>query len=461
MTSNTLAGDGPERRAARRETAVRAAVEQGLLSPGEPVVGLLDVTAIRAAAAALRTAFDEVTAPGTAVLHAFAVKAAALVPVLRLLADEGLGCEVASPGELALARAAGVPPERIVLDSPAKTTGELREALAARIAVNADNPEELDRLDALIAPRGDTTPATPHGPVGLRVNPQVGGGSIDALSTATATSKFGIALQDPGVRERVVRAVAERPWLTRLHAHTGSQGIPLELMTAGVRAVYELAEEINETVGHRQIDTLDIGGGLPVNFGSDEFTPGYRDYAQLLLTTVPGLFDGRYGLVTEFGRSLLAKSGTVLARVEYAKSAGGRSIAVTHAGAQLATRTVFAPESWPLRITAYDAAGRPKPTAPGGLVAQDIAGPCCFAGDLVARDRPLPHLAAGDLVGLLDTGAYYFSNHFAYNSLPRPGVYGFTVDGDEVRFATVRPPQTVEEIVTESGGDHAGSLLEV
>ncbi|MEU8828577.1 diaminopimelate decarboxylase [Streptomyces sp. NPDC048636] len=459
MTSKPVTGDGPEQRAARRESAVRAAVEQGLLGPDEPVAGLLDVTGIRAAAASLRMAFDEVVAPGTPVLHAFAVKAAALVPVLRLLADEGLGCEVASPGELALARAAGVPPERIVLDSPAKTAAELREALRSRIAVNADNPQELDRLDALVEPRdAAAAPAAAHGPVGLRVNPQVGGGSIDALSTATATSKFGVALQDPGARERVVRAFAERPWLTRLHAHVGSQGVPLELMAAGVRAAYELAEEINAAVGRPQIDTLDIGGGLPVNFGSDEFTPGYRDYAQLLLTTVPGLFDGRYGLVTEFGRSLLAKSGTVLARVEYAKSAGGRPIAVTHAGAQLATRTVFAPESWPLRIAAYDAAGRPKPTAPGGLVAQDIAGPCCFAGDLVARDRPLPQLGAGDLVGLLDTGAYYFSNHFAYNSLPRPGVYGFTLDGDEVRFATVRSPQTIEEILTESGAPHAESL---
>ncbi|GHJ27748.1 MULTISPECIES: diaminopimelate decarboxylase [Streptomyces] len=441
--------------AARREQAARAAVEHGLLGPDQPVVGLLDVAGIRAAAAGLRAAFDEVVAPGTPVLHAFAVKAAALVPVLRLLADEGLGCEVASPGELALARAAGVTPDRIVLDSPAKTVAELREALALGIAVNADNPQELDRLDALV---GHGTP--PAAPLGLRVNPQVGGGSIGALSTATATSKFGVALLDPGARAWVVRAFTERPWLTRLHAHVGSQGCPLELMAAGIRAAYELAEEINRTVGRQQIDTLDIGGGLPVNFASDEITPGHREYAQLLRDTVPGLFDGRYGLVTEFGRSLIAKSGLVLARVEYTKSAGGRPIAVTHAGAQLATRTVFAPDAWPLRVTAYDAQGRPKAEGDGGPVLQDVAGPCCFAGDLVASGRSLPELAAGDLVGLLDTGAYYFSNHFAYNSLPRPGIYGFDATGadGEVRFATVREPQTVDEIVAESGAKHALGL---
>ncbi|MEV0034827.1 diaminopimelate decarboxylase [Streptomyces sp. NPDC050804] len=459
--------------AARRDLAVRAAVAQGLISEAEPVLALLDVAGIRSSAAALRTAFDEVVAPGTAVLHAFAVKATALVPVLRLLAAEGIGAEVASPGELALARAAGIPADRTVLDSPAKTTAELREAIALGIAVNADNPQELARIDALVGSGGTTSP------FGLRVNPQTGAGSIGALSTATATSKFGVALRDEGARAWVVQAYLDRPWLTRLHTHSGSQGLPLELMAEGVRALHGLAEEINAAAGRRQIDTLDIGGGLPVNFASDEETPTYAAYARLLKDTVPGLLDGGYGLVTEFGRSLLAKHGLVLARVEYAKSAGGRPIAVTHAGSQIATRTVYNPVSWPLRIAAYDAGGRPKS---GPDVAQDIAGPACFAGDLLAENRALPLLEQGDLVAALDTGAYYFTNHYAYNSLVRPGIQGFTVrpragtdgtdrvggidgtdgvgDTDEVRFTTVRAPQTVEEIVTESGGAYADALLD-
>ncbi|MFF4604600.1 diaminopimelate decarboxylase [Streptomyces sp. NPDC001339] len=431
-----------------RERAVQAAVAQGLVGAGEPVAGLLDVDGIRRAAGELRAAFEKFVAPGTPVLHAFAVKAASLVPVLRLLAQEGLGCEVASPGELALARAAGVPVARTVLDSPAKTLAELREALALGIAVNADNPEELARIDGLLAAVPSTAP-----PIGLRVNPQIGGGSIGAMSTATDTSKFGVALRDEGAREWIVRAALARPWLTRLHAHVGSQGMPLELMAAGVRTLFELAEEINAKAGRRRIDTLDIGGGLPVNFSSDTTTPTYREYAALLRSTVPGLFSGRYGLVTEFGRSLLAKQGMVLARVEYAKTAGGRAIAVTHAGAQVATRTVFAPESWPIRVVAYDAEGRPKTGEP---VAQDVAGPCCFAGDLVAENRPLPLLESGDHIALLDTGAYYFSTHFAYNSLPRPGIYGFSAatDGTDgtVRFATIRSPQSLDELVAESGG---------
>lgn len=425
----------------RRGHALRAAVEQGLVGEEEPVVGLLDITGIEHSARALHAAF---ATPGTAVTHTFAVKAASLVPVLALLGECGLGAEVASPGELALARAAGIPADRTVLDSPAKTPAELREALAFGIAVNVDNPRELARIDALLAG------APSSSPVGLRVNPQVGGGSIGAMSTATATSKFGVALRDPGAEEWVLRAYAERPWLNRLHTHTGSQGVPLALMAAGVRAAYELAERINAAAGRQQITVLDIGGGLPVNFGSDETTPAFADYAAVLRTEVPGLFDGRYGIVTEFGRSLLAKNGTVLARVEYAKSAGGRAIAVTHAGAQVATRTVFVPEAWPIRVLALDATGVEKHGEP---VVQDVAGPCCFAGDLVARARPLPLLDAGDHVALLDTGAYYFSNHFAYNSLPRPAVHGYTAHPDgSVDFAPVRTAQTREELLAESGG---------
>ncbi|WP_329340004.1 diaminopimelate decarboxylase [Streptomyces sp. NBC_01352] len=448
--ADDLGGDTDEERVVRRDEAVRAAVEQGLLGPDSPIVGLLDVTGIRESAAALRAAFDEVTAPGTPVLHAFAVKATPLVAVLRLLREEGIGAEVASPGELALARAAGLPPGRTVLDSPAKTPAELREALALGIAVNADNPQELDRIDGLMKS------AVSRSPIGIRVNPQVGAGAIEALSTATATSKFGVALRDEGAREWVVRAYAERPWLSRLHAHTGSQGVPLSLMAEGVAATYALAEEINRRIGRPQIDTIDIGGGLPVNFSSDVTTPTYADYARVLKEAVPGLFDGRYGLVTEFGRSLLAKHGTVVARVEYAKSAGGRPVAVTHAGVQVATRTVYAPGAWPLRIAAYDGKGRPKE---GPEVAQDVAGPACFAGDLLAQGYPLPLLGQGDYAAALDTGAYYFAHHYAYNSLARPGIYGFAPDGaGGTAFATVREAQTVEEIVAESGGAHAAAL---
>ncbi|WP_411106899.1 diaminopimelate decarboxylase [Streptomyces sp. cmx-4-9] len=454
MAAQTHKPADPDGAAARRDRAVRAAVEQGLVGgadPAPPLTCLLDLAGIRASAAALTGAFAAALPPGTPVLHAFAVKAAPLVPVLRLLADAGLGCEVAGPGELALARAAGVEPHRTVLDSPAKTTAELREALALGIAVNADNRQELARLDAL------TAAAPTRSPIGVRVNPQTGAGAIGALSTATATSKFGIALRDPGARAWLVRAFLDRPWLTRLHIHSGSQGVPLPLIAQGVRELHALAEEVNTAAGRRQVDTLDIGGGLPVNFTSDAHTPAFGGYVAALRAAVPALFDGSYGLVTEFGRSLLAKHGLVLARVEYTKTTGGRAIALTHAGVQLATRTVYAPQAWPLRILPYDCAGAPKT---GGPVVQDVAGPACFAGDLLATGRELPALAPGDLIAVPDTGAYFFTAHYGYNSLPRPAVHGFTATAQGgIRFAEARPAQSLAQIVAEAGGARPDALL--
>ncbi|MFF1547548.1 diaminopimelate decarboxylase [Streptomyces sp. NPDC058291] len=424
---------------------MRQAVVDGLLGENRPVAGFVDVRGVRDSAAALHAAFAHVPD----VLHTFAAKACALVPVLRLLADAGMGCEVASPGELRLALDAGFAPARIVLDSPAKTRGEIREALELGVALNADNLDELERIDAL-------RPADCASVLGLRVNPQVGAGAIGAMSTASATSKFGVALRDPGGRARVVEAFARRPWLTRLHAHVGSQGCPLPLIAEGLAQTHRLAEEIDAHVGRRQVTSLDLGGGLPVNFADDTVTPTYAQYAAALTAAEPALLDGRYRLVTEFGRSLIAKNGFTAALVEYVKDAGGRRIALTHAGGQVATRTVFMPRDWPLRLSAYGPDGSPKRTP---VMRQDVAGPLCFAGDVVAHDRPLPELAEGDVVVLHDTGGYYFSSHWSYNSLPRTAVYGFLVDAGRVAFATVRPAQTLREISEESGLAQADALL--
>ncbi|MCX4679830.1 diaminopimelate decarboxylase [Streptomyces sp. NBC_01433] len=448
MTQTSFQDTGT-RPAARFDDAVRAAVEQGLLGERGTVAGFIDIDGVRESAAALHSAFAGT--PG--VLHTFAAKAASLIPVLRLLADCGMGCEVASPGELRLALDAGFAPSAIVLDSPVKTREEIRLALALGVAFNADSLQELRRIDEL---RSRDTESV----LGLRVNPQVGGGSIGAMSTATATSKFGVALRDAGARGAVVQAFADRPWLTRLHAHVGSQGCPLELIAAGIAETYRLAEEINERLGTRRITSLDIGGGLSVNFDDDTVRPTWADYVAALMDAEPGLFDGRYALVTEFGRSLLAKNGFIGALVEYTKDAGGRRIALTHAGAQTATRTVFMPDAWPLRVGAFGADGRPKE---GPALAQDIAGPCCFAGDVVAHGRELPELGEGDFVVLYDTGAYYFSTPWAYNSLPRPAVYGFraaAADGSaNVVFVPVRDAQTLDSIAAESGLAHADALI--
>ena len=417
----------------RKAAVAQAAVAQGLLAGETLLAGFVDLDGMRGAVGALHASFPD------HFMHAFAAKAGCLEGILRTLREHGMACEVASPGELAQAMAAGFAPERIVFDSPAKTRGEIEVALRHGMTLNVDNFQELDRVDAAMRQLGGSQAV-----IGVRINPQVGVGTIAAMSTATRTSKFGIALDDPGNRRRIVDSYRDRPWLTCVHTHVGSQGCPLELIAGGVGKAVALAREINAAVGRQQVTTVDIGGGLPVNFESDEVSPSYAEYAAILRENVPALFSGEFKVITEFGRSIMAKNGFIVGRVEYTKLTGGRHIAITHAGAQVATRTVFMPELWPIRVSALDPQGRPKT---GAKVPQDVAGPCCFAGDIIASRRPLPLLEPDDWVLLHDTGAYYFSTPFVYNSLPRVAVHGFALTGDAVRFDLLRREETVAEVV--------------
>jgi diaminopimelate decarboxylase len=416
---------------------LKAAVRAGHLDEEPGLACFVDINSLSRTITSLYRAF-----PGH-FRHTFAAKANTMSCALAQVRKHGMGCEVASPGELEQAVRAGFAPESIVYDEPAKTRPMLQKVLGAGISLNIDNFQEFDRVRSLVREKGSRSR------IGFRINPQVGAGSISAMSTATATSKFGFALEDEGQRRAIINCYRDNNWLTSLHTHVGSQGCSLDLMTAGIRKTVDLAEEINRVAGKQQVGLIDIGGGLPVNFESDETRPAFAEYAAVLQQTVPELFSGKYAVKTEFGRSIFAKNGFIASRIEYTKSSGGRQIAISHAGAQVATRTVFMPDYWKIRVSAFDAEGRMKE---GEAVRQDIAGPLCFAGDMVATGRMLPLIEPGDYVVLHDTGAYYFSNPFYYNALTAPAVYGAAIDDDErVNFTVWRRQQTVDDMLAVIG----------
>ncbi len=169
------------------------------------------------------------------------------------------------------------------------------------------------------------------------------------------------------------------------------------------------------------------------------------DYAAVLRDKVPDLFSGKFKVMTEFGRAVVAKSACSVARVEYTKNMGGRQIALTHAGAHNMMRIVFQPEVWARRVTALLPSGQART---GDRVIQDVAGPCCFAGDTIAHQRPLPLLEPGDEVMVHDTGAYCFSNHFMYNALGADPVYACSLDGDgEYIVSMMNTGEDVETLV--------------
>jgi len=416
-----------------KERVLQAAIQRGLIGDRQLLAGFVDTAGVQ------RTIDSLVAAFPSHFHHMFAAKANSISHALQLVESTGLGCEAASVGELEQALRAGFSADRIVYDEPAKTVATLEFALHRGINFSIDNFQEYERVASLIGA------GKPRGRVGFRINPQVGSGSIGAMSTATRTSKFGVALDDPGSREQIRECYRSHDWLDSIHTHIGSQGCPLDLMIRGIRKVMDLAIEINRSLGRQQIRVIDIGGGLPVNFDSDTVSPTFGDYAERLKETVPELFSGEFEVKTEFGRSIFAKNGFIATRVEYTKESGGQRIAITHAGAQTATRTAFVPELWAIRLSVFDASG----VARGGTpLPQDVAGPCCFAGDMLARNRSLPCIEPGDHILLHDTGAYYFSNPFFYNSLPAIAVYGAQDDGSgRVSFDAWREQQSPGQLL--------------
>ena len=237
---------------------LQAAIKAGYLGDEQALAAFVDTTSLTKTISTLHQAFPE------HFTHTFAAKANTMSSALALVKEQGMGCEVASPGELEQAIRAGFEPEKIVYDEPAKTKTVLEKVLSRGISLNIDNFQEFERVRALVRETGSRSR------IGFRINPQVGAGKISAMSTATRTSKFGFALEDEGNRQAIVDCYTGNSWLTSLHTHVGSQGCSLELMTAGIRKLVDLAEEINAAIGTQQIEVIDIGGGLPVNFDSDE-----------------------------------------------------------------------------------------------------------------------------------------------------------------------------------------------
>lgn len=413
--------------------ALPVVVEQGCISEQQPVAAFVDTQGVRNTISALISAF-----PGH-FTHAFAAKANTMRPVLELVRDAGMHCEVASHGELTQALRAGFSASEIVYDEPAKSSRVLQDVLQRGIGLNIDNFQELERVARLL----ESTPSQSR--IGFRINPQVGAGRIGPMSTATRSSKFGVALDDEGSRDRLLQCYVDHPWLGSLHSHVGSQGIALEMMVEGIRRIVDLAIEINQACGEARIQLIDIGGGLPVNFDSDVVSPTFAEFSGLLEQHVPELFSGEFAVKTEFGRSVLAKNGFMVTKVEYTKVSGGRPIAITHAGAQVAARTVFMPEHWKIRLSAFDREGAPRT---GKAISQDIAGPLCFAGDMIGYERELPRIEPGDLVVMHDTGAYYFSIPFYYNALPAPPVYALhDMDSKTVRIECWRKQQSLDDML--------------
>ncbi len=346
-------------------------------------------------------------------LHAVAIKANPLMALLEMLVEAGAGLEAASFEEVQLALEANCPSESLVFDSPVKTHDELDRALGRGIYLNADNFDELDRIDAAVAQI--------DGPIraGLRLNPLVGSGDIEATSVSNRGSKFGLPL-GPN-RASILEAFDRYEWLRGLHLHVGSQGYELTRLTEGVRRAWKLGKRLDDRLPGG-LDSFDIGGGLPVAYRDEHRAPTFEAYADRLRDEVPELFERDVRIITEFGRALQVPCGWAISRVEYVKHTFEGPLAATHLGADFMLRRVYQPEHWYHRMAVLDADGELKRGE--SEETWTIGGPLCFGSDVLAREASLPPIEPGDWIAYRDVGGYTLGMWSHYCSRAMPPVWG-------------------------------------
>ena len=324
----------------------------------------------------------------------FASKAFPCTAVYRVLAQEGIACDVASGGELALALRGGFEPARIYLHGNAKSVDELRFARASGVGhIVIDNAGEIERLEAVV---GEGPPQ----PVLLRVTPDVRGATNDKISTGQADSKFGVSMADaPAAIARLQQS--GQLDLVGLHMHIGSQILELEPFRRAIEAVAPLGD----------FGTYNLGGGLGVAYTADQEPPRIADYVAAKVDTVNRVLGPGKRILDEPGRALVANSTVTLYTVQSVKHNVSTWVAVD-GGMSDNLRPMLYGAVYEAQIA--DRFG-------GGTLAR-LTGKHCESGDVIVRDVELADPRVGDVVVTPATGAYGYAMANNYNGVPRPPV---------------------------------------
>jgi diaminopimelate decarboxylase len=342
---------------------------------------------------------------------AYATKAFLCRAMARLVHEEGMHLDVASGGELAIALAAGVPADRLVLHGNNKGVDELvraREVGVGRIVV--DSFDELDRLEAL----HDADGLVPR--VLLRITPGVEAHTHEFVMTGQDDSKFGFGLKVGDAARAATRAQASPAVeLLGIHAHIGSQ-----VFVAGFydQAVEALAPFVNEL----GLPELSIGGGIGVAYVEGEEAPSITEWGDVVRAACAGA--GITARVSaEPGRAIAAAAGLTVYRVGTVKEVPGIRTFVACDGG-------FIDNPRPALYGSGYETFVPRAVTADRTEVVRLVGKHCESGDVLVPDAKVPaDLAVGDLIATPVTGAYGRTMGSNYNSLPRPAVV-FVADGE-------------------------------
>jgi diaminopimelate decarboxylase len=389
---------------------------------GAPVTALAD----EHATPALFLDEDDLRARARAYMAAFqgvdvfyAGKAFLCTAVARWIEEEGLGLDVCTGGELAVALAAGFPAERIALHGNNKSVAELRRAVDAGVGrVIVDSFDEIARLADVAAAAGVRQRVLVRVTVGVEAH------THEFIATAHEDQKFGFSLRD-GVAAQAVAAVLAAPSLelAGLHSHIGSQIFETSGFEVAAHRVVGLAATIRDVHGV-QVDEINLGGGLGIAYVAGDDPESPKQTLERLSRIVElecaavGLRAPRVSV--EPGRAIAGPSAITVYEVGTVKD-------VTLDGGHVRRYvSVDGGMSDNIRTALYDAeytcalANRAS-SAPPAL--SRVVGKHCESGDVIVRDTWLPgDVRPGDLLAVAATGAYCRSMASNYNHLPRPPV---------------------------------------
>ncbi len=355
-------------------------------------------------------------------LTCYSVKANSNLALLHILAQEGIGADVVSGGELFRALKAGFPPEHIVYSGVGKTESEIEYALREGILLfNVESIPELETVDRIAGQMGRIAP------VALRINPDIDPHTHPYIATGLQENKFGIPYSQARESFKIAAGMKNLK-VVGVDAHIGSQITTLAPFLDGAERLAELVQALRNE--HINVKYIDIGGGLGIRY-EDETPPEPSEWAGAI---APVLAKTGCKIIFEPGRSLVGNAGILVTRVLYIKQTPRKLFVIVDAGMNDL-----------IRPSLYGSYHQIKPVTKSNStrVKADVVGPICESGDFLAKERLIPLPKPGELLAVMSAGAYGSTMSSNYNSRPRcPEVL---VDGP--RYRIIRKRETYEDLV--------------
>jgi diaminopimelate decarboxylase len=332
----------------------------------------------------------------------------------NLAREEGIGLDIVSGGELAVALAAGFPAARCHFHGNNKDERELREAVDAGVGrIIVDNFHELSLVDAVARSLGKVQPII------LRLSPGVDPHTHAKTTTGTLDNKFGLPIST-GHAEQAVADAQRLPGvdLVGLHCHLGSPLFTTDPYDEANAIMLRFAADMRAKHG-LELREYSPGGGFASQYVRDKPAPPVDAYADVIVASfkrrceenslpLPHLF-------VEPGRSLVARGGVALYTVGSSKSVEGLRTWISVDGGMADNIRPALYDAKYEAVVVNRADDEPTETV-------TIAGKYCESGDLLVKDAHLPPVHSGDVIALPASGAYCLTMASNYNMALKPAV---------------------------------------